>query len=216
MGEPFWSCQFFLSVYPSSYSILILYGFFLKKLFWFWILKKTIWLDRRKIIFRLDRHFHSIIIYLPFSQYNHVQNFEEKKIIPALKLKLDLRTCYMSDQKKKIENREGGILFYLCPSFLPRYFSSHFSQQLLMAEIWYLVTSFTRYAISWEAFLEPSDSYFLFADFVDFYTHWTICSFFSATIDGRNLIFSHKLHIGTPYRGKRFWTYQIPTSCFPT
>jgi hypothetical protein len=29
-----------------------------------------------------------------------------------------------------------------------------------------------RYPISWEAFLDPSDSYFLFADFVDFYTHW--------------------------------------------
>jgi hypothetical protein len=46
-----------------------------------------------------------------------------------------------------------------------------------------------------------------------------ICSFFvaffSATIDGRNLIFGHKLHIGTPYRGKRFLTHQIPTSCFP-
>ena len=28
-----------------------------------------------------------------------------------------------------------------------------------------------RYPISWEAFLDPSDSYFLFADFVDFYTH---------------------------------------------
>jgi hypothetical protein len=27
--------------------------------------------------------------------------------------------------------------------------------------------------VSWEAFLDPSDSYFLFADFVDFYTHWT-------------------------------------------
>jgi hypothetical protein len=44
-----------------------------------------------------------------------------------------------------------------------------------------------------------------------------ICSFFvafsSATIDGRNLIFGHKLHIGTPYHGKRFWTHQIPTSC---
>jgi hypothetical protein len=25
----------------------------------------------------------------------------------------------------------------------------------------------------WVAFLDPSDSYFLFADFVDFYTHWT-------------------------------------------
>jgi hypothetical protein len=33
--------------------------------------------------------------------------------------------------------------------------------------------------------------------------------FFSATIDGRNLIFGHKLHIGTPYRGKHFWTHQI-------
>jgi hypothetical protein len=35
-----------------------------------------------------------------------------------------------------------------------------------------------------------------------------ICSFlvtfFSATIDGKNLIFGHDLHIGTPYRGKRF------------
>ena len=80
-----------------------------------------------------------------------------------------------------------------------------------------------RYAILWEAFLDPSDSYFLFGDLVGFYTHWTymlifqlvfihiehICSFFvaffSATIDGRNLIFGHKLHIGTPYRGKRFF-----------
>jgi hypothetical protein len=35
------------------------------------------------------------------------------------------------------------------------------------------------------------------------------------TIDGRNLIFGHKLHIGTPYRGKRFLTHQIPTSCLP-
>ena len=30
------------------------------------------------------------------------------------------------------------------------------------------------------------------------------------------LIFGHKLHIGTPYRGKRFWTHRIPTSCLPT
>jgi hypothetical protein len=124
------------------------------------------------------------------------------------------------------------------------------------------------YPISWEVFLDPSDSYFLFADFVDFYTHWTyilyktgsrnltdpkmrptiwhtymklvtkyqipvvnsclekcdekcaytnelffihiehICTFFvtcfSATtggIDDRDLIFGHKLHICTPYRG---------------
>ena len=80
-----------------------------------------------------------------------------------------------------------------------------------------------RYPISWEAFLDPSDSYYLFADFVDFYTHLAyicICTFFvaffSATIDDRNLIFGHKLHICMPYCGKRFWTHQIPTSCLPT
>jgi hypothetical protein len=40
-----------------------------------------------------------------------------------------------------------------------------------------------RYTIMWVAFLDPSDSYFLFADFVDFYTHLTyicICTFFVA------------------------------------
>ena len=40
--------------------------------------------------------------------------------------------------------------------------------------------------------------------------------FFSVTVDGRNLIFGHKHHIGIPYCGKRFWTHQIPTSCLPT
>jgi hypothetical protein len=50
-------------------------------------------------------------------------------------------------------------------------------------------------------------------------TYICICTFFvaifSATIDGRNLMFGHKLHIGTPYCGKRFFTRQIPTSCLP-
>ena len=41
-------------------------------------------------------------------------------------------------------------------------------------------------------------------------------AFFSVTVDGRNLIFGHKLHRGMPYCGKRFWTHQIPTSCLPT
>jgi hypothetical protein len=36
-----------------------------------------------------------------------------------------------------------------------------------------------------------------------------------STIDGRDLIFGHKLHIGTPYCGKRFLIRQIPTSCLP-
>jgi hypothetical protein len=39
---------------------------------------------------------------------------------------------------------------------------------------------------------------------------------FPVTVDGRNLIFGHKRHIGIPYCGYRFWTCQIPTSCLPT
>jgi hypothetical protein len=35
-----------------------------------------------------------------------------------------------------------------------------------------------RYPISWEAFLDPSDSYFLFADLVGFSTHWTYMHIF--------------------------------------
>ena len=35
-----------------------------------------------------------------------------------------------------------------------------------------------RYAILWEAFLDPLDSYFLFADLVGFYTHWTYMHIF--------------------------------------
>jgi hypothetical protein len=46
---------------------------------------------------------------------------------------------------------EGGILFYLCPSF------------------------------------RPSNIFFV--------------AFFSVTVDGRNLIFGHKRHIGIPYCG---------------
>ena len=160
---------------------------------------------------------------------------------------------------------EGGILFYLCPSVLPSvqdifchiFLSNCWWQK---SDIWSQASY--RYTILWVAFLDPSDSYFLFADLVGFYTHWTymhifrhiflsnywwhrsdiwsqasyrypisweaffwthqiptsclptlliflhiehICSFFvaflSAKIDGRNLIFGHKLHIGMPYCG---------------
>ena len=35
-----------------------------------------------------------------------------------------------------------------------------------------------RYTILWVAFLDPSNSYFLFADLVGFYTHWTYMHIF--------------------------------------
>jgi hypothetical protein len=67
---------------------------------------------------------------------------------------------------------EGGILIYLCPSvqdIFCRIFFSNYQWQ--KSDIWSQASY--RYAILWVAFLVPSDSYFLFADFVDFYTHWT-------------------------------------------
>jgi hypothetical protein len=70
---------------------------------------------------------------------------------------------------------EGGILFYLCPSVCPsqdifrRIFLSNYGWQ--KSDIWSQASY--RYAILWVAFLDPSDSYFLFADLVGFYTHWT-------------------------------------------
>jgi hypothetical protein len=48
---------------------------------------------------------------------------------------------------------------------------------------------------------------------LNIYAHFS-SHFFSATIDGRNLIFGHKLHIGTPYRGKRFWLYKHDIDIF--
>jgi hypothetical protein len=66
----------------------------------------------------------------------------------------------------------GGIIIFSSRSWDICYESVN-GRQLLMIRIWYLVTSLILVPQSWEAFLDPSDSYFLFADFVDFYTHWT-------------------------------------------
>ena len=59
------------------------------------------------------------------------------------------------------------------PSF-PRYFFVAFFSATIdgcrqKSDIWSQASY--RYAILWEVFLDPSDSYFLFADLVGFYTH---------------------------------------------
>ena len=80
---------------------------------------------------------------------------------------------------------EGGILFYLCPSIRPsvipsvqdifrRIFLSNYQWQ--KSDIWSQASY--RYAILWVVFLDPSDSCFLFADLVGFYTHWTYMHIF--------------------------------------
>jgi hypothetical protein len=51
-------------------------------------------------------------------------------------------------------------------------------RRIFLSNCWWQKSDFWsqasyRYTILWVAFLDPSDSYFLFAGPVDFYTHWT-------------------------------------------
>jgi hypothetical protein len=76
-----------------------------------------------------------------------------------------------------------------------------------------------RYPILWETFLNPSDSYFLFADLVGFYTHWTYMHIFRHIFLSnywwqRSDIWSQASY-RYPILWKRFWIHQIPTSCLP-
>jgi hypothetical protein len=60
----------------------------------------------------------------------------------------------------------------ICPSvqdIFRRIFLSNCWWQI--SDIWSQASY--RYTILWVAILDSSDSYFLLADFVDFYTHWT-------------------------------------------
>ena len=113
---------------------------------------------------------------LTFSQYNHIQNFEENKLFQHFANLIKIRSTHLLPILDLIipplPEGGGGILFYLCPSvqniFRHIFLSNYWWQK---SYIWSQASH--RYAISWEAFLEPSDSYFLFADLVGFYPHWT-------------------------------------------
>jgi hypothetical protein len=60
---------------------------------------------------------------------------------------------------------------------------SHFFSHIFLSNCWWQKSDIWsqasyRYTILWVAFLDPSDSYFLFADLVGFYTHWTYVHIF--------------------------------------
>ena len=76
---------------------------------------------------------------------------------------------------------EWGILFYLCPSVLPSI--QDIFRRIFLSNCWWQKSDIWsqasyRYTILWVAFLDPSDSNFLFADLVGFYTHWTYMHIF--------------------------------------
>ena len=94
--------------------------------------------------------------------------------ICSQKLHMWYKICYLLYPRSP--KGEGGILFYLCPSVLPSV--QDIFRRIFLSNCWWQKSDIWsqasyRYTILWVAFLDPSDSYFLFADFVDFYAHWT-------------------------------------------
>ena len=115
----------------------------------------------------------------------------------------------------------GGILCYLCPSVLPSskiFFIAFFSatidgRNLICGHKLHIGIPYCGSVFGPIRFLLPLCTLLIFIHIEHICSFFVV--FFSATNDGRNLIFGHKLHIGTSYRGKCFWTHQIPTSCLP-
>ena len=104
----------------------------------------------------------------------------------------------------------GGILLYLCPSkiFFVAFFSANIDgRNLIFGHNLHIGISYCGKRV-WTRQIPTSCLPILWIFIHIEHIGSFFVAFFSATIDGRNLIFSHKLHIGTPYRG----THQIPTS----
>jgi hypothetical protein len=75
----------------------------------------------------------------------------------------------------------ASFLPSVCPSVLPSF--QDIFRRLFLSNCWWQKSAIWsqasyRYTILWVAFLYPSDSYFLFADLVGFYTHWTYMHIF--------------------------------------
>jgi hypothetical protein len=83
--------------------------------------------------------------------------------------------CSMCIKINKVGKQEVGIwwVIYLFIPPLPRRGGVYRFTSVCLSVL-------PSVPISREAFLDPSNSYFLFADFVDFYTHWTYMLIFSS------------------------------------
>jgi hypothetical protein len=79
--------------------------------------------------------------------------------------KCDEKWAYMFNVYKNQLSRQTGSRYLMG--------SNYWCQ---ISDIWSQASY--RYPISWEAFLNPSDSCFLFGDLVGFYTHWTYMHIF--------------------------------------
>jgi hypothetical protein len=77
-----------------------------------------------------------------------------------------------------LDPSDSYFLFADLVGFYTHWTYMHIFRHIFLSNYWWqksdiLSQASYRYPISWEVFLDPSDSYFLFADLVGFYTHWT-------------------------------------------
>ena len=82
-----------------------------------------------------------------------------------------------------LDSSDSYFLFADLVGFYTHWTYMHIFRHIFLSNYWWQKSDIWsqasyRYLISWEAFFNPSDSYFLFADFVDFYTHWTYMHIF--------------------------------------
>ena len=84
-----------------------------------------------------------------------------------------LVVVFVKDFYTAAPRRERGV--YCFTSVLPSV--QDIFRRIFLSNCWWQKSAIWsqasyRYTILWVAFLDPSDSYFLFADLVGFYTHW--------------------------------------------
>jgi hypothetical protein len=77
-----------------------------------------------------------------------------------------------------LDPSDSCFLFADLVGFYTHWTYMHIFRQIFISNYWWQKSDIWsqasyRYAISWEVFLDPSYSYFLFADLVGFYAHWT-------------------------------------------
>jgi hypothetical protein len=77
-----------------------------------------------------------------------------------------------------VDPSDSYFLFADLVGFYTHWTYMHIFRHMFLSNYWWHTSDIWsqasyQYPMSWEAFLDPSDSYFLFADFVDFYAHWT-------------------------------------------